>query len=103
MAAHQESGIVALSLPMGANSLPDNVLPFLDNIDKIYLWMDNDEVGSLNAPKLAMKLGIKRVFMVENPNKKMKDANDVLRQDPSLIKSLLSKAKTIPGQSILSF
>jgi twinkle protein len=42
MAAYQESGIIALSLPQGASNLPDNVLPYLDHIEKIYLWMDND-------------------------------------------------------------
>ena len=103
MAVYQETGIPALSLPQGANNLPDNILPHLDNIDKIYLWMDNDEIGQMNAPKIASKLGIKRCFIVENSNKKMKDVNDVLRQDKSLMKTLLQKAKTIPGQSILSF
>lgn len=103
MAVYQETGIPTLSLPMGANSLPDNVLQYLDNIQKIYLWMDNDEVGQMNAPKIASKLGINRCFIVENSNPKMKDANDVLRQDRSLIKVLLDRAKTIPGKSILNF
>jgi hypothetical protein len=57
----------------------------------------------MNAPKVASKLGIKRCFIVENLDRKLKDANDVLRHDKTLIKTLLSKAKTIPGQSILNF
>lgn len=89
MSVYQETGIPALSLPQGANSLPDNVLPYLDNFEKIYLWMDNDEAGLMNVPKIASKLGVKRCFIVENSNLKMKDANDVLRQDRTLIKPLL--------------
>jgi len=79
------------------------VLPYLDSIDKIYLWMDNDEVGKMNAPKIASKLGVKRCFIVDNPNLQAKDANDVLRQDRTQMKTLLQNARTIPGQSILHF
>jgi len=57
----------------------------------------------MNAPKIASKLGIKRCFIVENPNLALKDANDVLRQDRTQMKPLLQKAQTIPGQSILHF
>lgn len=89
MSVYQETGLPSLSLPQGAGSLPDNVLPYLESIEKIYLWMDNDEVGLLNAPKIASKLGENRCFIVTNPNVEMKDANDVLRQNKSLIKVLL--------------
>lgn len=30
MAVNQATGIPALSLPQGANSLPDNIIPYLD-------------------------------------------------------------------------
>lgn len=47
MAVNQETGYPAISLPQGANSLPDHLLPMLDRFEKIYLWMDNDEAGRL--------------------------------------------------------
>lgn len=42
MAVHQETGYPSVSLPQGASSLPDVLLPYFDKFDKIYLWMDND-------------------------------------------------------------
>jgi twinkle protein len=42
MAAHQATGLPAISLPNGASSLPIGLLPQLEQFQKIYLWMDND-------------------------------------------------------------
>lgn len=65
--------------------------------------MDNDKAGEINAPKIAHKMGIKRTFIVENHEKGLKDANDVLRKNPELMNELLEKASTIPGKNILNF
>ena len=48
MSVHQITGMPTLSLPQGANSLPDTILPYLDQFEEIILWMDNDEAGKLN-------------------------------------------------------
>jgi len=45
MAVHQATGIAAISLPNGASNLPNELLPSLENFKKIYLWLDEDEVG----------------------------------------------------------
>lgn len=66
MSVYQMTGIPSLSLPQGANSLPDSILPYLDQFDKIILWMDNDDAGKLNIEKFAQKLGVTRTFIVIN-------------------------------------
>lgn len=48
MSVYQKIGIPALSLPQGASSLPDSVITYLDQFDKIILWMDNDDAGKIN-------------------------------------------------------
>ena len=53
MAVYQETGIPAVSLPNGANHLPIQFLPFFDKFERIYLWMDADEVGRNAADKFA--------------------------------------------------
>ena len=57
MAVNQQTGYPAISLPQGANSLPDRLIPMLNQFDKIYLWMDNDDAGKLGADKINHKLG----------------------------------------------
>jgi twinkle protein len=49
MAVNQYTGIPALSLPQGAGTLPDSIIPYLDQFSKIILWMDNDEAGKVNV------------------------------------------------------
>ena len=45
MAVHQATGLPAISLPNGATHLPSSVLRYLEQFEKIYLWMDEDEAG----------------------------------------------------------
>ena len=44
---------------------PLSVLPFLENFDKIYLWMDEDEAGKSNIPKMVEKLGKNRTVIIK--------------------------------------
>ncbi len=66
MAVNQATGIPALSLPQGAHSLPDAVLPYLDQFQKVILWMDNDDAGKINVDKFAQKLGVTRTHIVKH-------------------------------------
>lgn len=56
MAVYQETGIPAVSLPNGANHLPLQFLPFFEKFERIYLWMDSDEVGRSAAEKFSSVL-----------------------------------------------
>lgn len=53
MAVYQETGIPAVSLPNGANHLPVQFIPFLERFERIYLWLDADDVGRSSAEKFA--------------------------------------------------
>ena len=103
MAVHQQTGYPALSLPQGANHLPDSIVPYLNQFEKIVLWMDNDEAGKVGQEKISHKLGINRTYIVKNMNPELKDANDFLLSDPQKIVELVDNAKNIPGENILTF
>jgi twinkle protein len=82
MAVYQQTGLPAISLPQGATSLPDKLLPILNQFEKIVLWMDNDEAGKLGAEKISYKLGEKRTHIVKHDEANLKDANDFLKSAP---------------------
>lgn len=103
--------VPSVSLPNGCNSLPPSLLQRLERFTKIYLWMDNDDAGIAGSQKFAMKLGIKRCYLVNPPlpipgdctNLKFpKDANDALRDGSDMI-SLLQRAYLTRHDKILTF
>jgi hypothetical protein len=47
-----------VSLPNGAHNLPISFLPFFEKFERIYLWMDADEVGRDSAEKFARVLNL---------------------------------------------
>lgn len=53
MAVHQETGLPCVSLPNGANSLPLSLLKFFERFERIYLWLDADEVGQNAVEKFS--------------------------------------------------
>lgn len=106
MAVHQATGMPAISLPNGCQSLPPSVLPLLERFKKIYLWMDNDASGQANVEKFASKLGVTRCYIVRpraNPTMKaVKDANDALLAGLDLGK-MVTSAERIPHSQITTF
>jgi DNA primase len=88
MAAHQGTGIVAVSLPNGANSLPEAILEPLRHILKLLLWTDADKAGQTCAERLVKKLNHSRCFVVPPDAALNKDANDALRAGLDLNKVL---------------
>lgn len=64
MAVYQSTKRSAISLPNGCRSLPVEVLPLLEQYDKIYLWMDNDGPGREGAEQFAKKIGVERCYIV---------------------------------------
>ncbi len=64
----------------------------------IYLWLDEDDAGRLNAPKISKKLGSIRCRTVRPAYEHEdgcypKDANDALRDYPDKIAVYLKNAK----------
>lgn len=107
MAVYQATGMPAISLPNGCQSLPPSVLPLLERFKKIYLWMDNDASGQANVEKFASKIGVTRCYIVR-PSvssatfKPVKDANDALLAGMDLGKMVLA-AERIPHSQITTF
>lgn len=106
MAVHQETGLAAVSLPNGCQSLPPSVLPLLERFERIYLWMDNDTSGQSNVEKFASKLGMARCYIVRMPksitNPHLKDANDALRAGLDLT-AIINAAERMPHSQITTF
>lgn len=106
MAVHQATGMPAISLPNGCQSLPPSVLPLLERFKKIYLWMDNDASGQANVEKFASKIGVTRCYIVRpgvSPAlKAVKDANDALLAGLDLGK-MVASSERIPHSQITTF
>jgi hypothetical protein len=65
-------------------------MSFFDRFERIYLWLDNDELGKTSAQRFAKILGPKRTLIIDtqvasldteliDPENVPKDANDALR------------------------
>lgn len=64
MAAHQATGLPAMSIPSPNYQLQESVLPLLDRFTRIYLWLDDDVDGQLAAERFARKIGEHKCLMV---------------------------------------
>lgn len=121
MAVYQATGRPAVSLPNGCRSLPVEVLPILENMEKIYLWMDSDAAGQEGAEAFAKKIGLERTYIVRptpmntikldpsassdddhDPFEMPKDANEALLEGFDL-KRIIETSKLIPHERIMTF
>lgn len=111
----QATGRPAVSLPNGCRSLPVQVLPLLEDFEKIYVWMDNDAAGQEGAEQFVKKIGLSRCYVVRptlancvdaktgDPVQQLpKDANEALLAGVDLDR-ILNDAKLTPHERILTF
>ena len=107
MAVHQSTGRYAVSLPNGASHLPCQLLPWLEQFEKVYLWLDDDLAGREAAVKFAKKLGVKRSLIVTTKCEKgegPKDANEALKTlTKEEIEKFFEKASPIVEENITTF
>ena len=107
LAVHQSTGLYAISLPNGASHLPIQLLPWLEQFQRIYLWLDDDLAGREAALKFAKKLGIKRTFIVKTRDldgNGPKDANEALLTCTTEdMKKFITSAKPIAEENITTF
>lgn len=107
LAVHQATGLYAVSLPNGASHLPIQLLPWLEQFQRIYLWLDDDLAGREAAAKFAKKLGLKRTFIVKTQDfdgHGPKDANEALLTCSSeTMKKFITLAKPIAEENITTF
>jgi twinkle protein len=103
MAVNMQTGLPALSLPNGKNSLPSEILPYFDRFSRIYLWLDSDEPGRAAVQKFAKKLGPNRCLIIDTryfDENGPKDANDALRCGYDF-KEIFSSARTLNDSKML--
>jgi twinkle protein len=116
MAVRQATGVPTVSLPNGARSLPVELLPWMEQFQRIFLWMDEDGAGMEGGQMMAKKLGPGRCFLVRTSEGRpevlpdasdaapalAKDANDALRNGYDLSKCL-ARAAPLPHKQVLTF
>ncbi|GFE53780.1 DNA polymerase I [Babesia ovis] len=111
MIVNQTTGRIAISLPNGSNSLPVALLPRLEKLDHIYLWMDFDAAGQNGVDHFASKLGIQRTRVVRdiferpsgsNITRVPKDANEVFLSGLN-VSSYVDSATPMSHSQILNF
>ncbi len=96
-----------ISVPNGANvgqnnlQYLDNCISYFDNIERIYLAVDNDNAGHSLREELARRLGKDICYIVKYPEG-CKDANEVLLKYGSQdVKSLITSAEPFPIEGIV--
>ncbi|ORM39708.1 putative twinkle protein [Babesia sp. Xinjiang] len=111
MIVNQTTGRVAISLPNGSNSLPVALLPRLEKLDHIYLWMDFDAAGQGGVDHFASKLGIQRTRVIRDISDRPKgsagcripkDANEVFLSGLN-VSSYVDSATPMSHSQILNF
>jgi len=90
--------VPVISLPDCRNLHPDHI-PFLDQFDTIFIWLDNDIQGFQNAKLFAQKLGEKKCRIVSSS---LPSATKCVREKIPL-KDALRDAKSIYHESITTF
>jgi twinkle protein len=53
MSVYQVMKLPTLSLPFGASNFPYQLLDILKDYEKVYLWMDFDQMGQMNVENFA--------------------------------------------------
>lgn len=124
MAVWQETGYSCVSLPQGASHLPKQLLDFFNRFERVYLWLDSDEIGQRAAEKFADVLGHHRTIIIdpayenlklEQPSveeaadvtlaatlKTPKDANDALRAGYDFNEIFMKHARFLNDKDVLS-
>ena len=87
---------------------PFNILSRYPKLKTIYIWLDEDDAGRINAPKMSKKLGFYRCKTVRpaysHPEGSYpKDANDALRHHPLKIVQYIEQAKCELQKDIVQF
>lgn len=101
MSVYQTTGLPAISLPNGANSLPPALLPCLERFEKIILWLDDDQAGVGALEGMISKLGVQRTFHIPG-GYGAKDANEALQKNLN-IAAILDTATRQQHKQIYTF
>ncbi|KAJ1991592.1 hypothetical protein GGI26_001967 [Coemansia sp. RSA 1358] len=105
MAAFQETGIPAVSLPKGPYQLPLDAMRALERFERVYVWLDDDHQGAEAANLITRKLGVDRCLVVHtkrgNPQGP-KSASIALARGYDLA-SILESSRPVQHDKVLDF
>ncbi|XP_072172092.1 twinkle mtDNA helicase-like [Diadema setosum] len=101
MTVNEVTGQTAIALPRGISYLPQEVLPLLEQFQKIVLWFGNDMRSWEAAKSFARKLNPKRCYFVR-PLDSQPSPLRALNEGRSL-KNILRQATPMSHKSIVSF
>ncbi len=104
IAVNQSTKLPAVALPSGTSSLPPEVLPQLEQFEKVYLWLGTDVQSRQSASKFAKKLDIDRCFLVcgHDDHQSFSTALDALNTSLDLNK-VIKAAKPFTHKRIITF
>ena len=83
-------------------------MEFFDRFQKIYLWLDADEVGKRSAEKFAEVLGSNRTIIIDPTFNQVegakipKDANDALRMGQCFRQIMTENARWLDQSKVLN-
>lgn len=103
MAIREGTGLPAISLPNGSHSFPKELVPFFNQFERIYIWMDEDESGQKGEEKLIKLFGKAntRIIKPSSLGYECKDANEALLRGFPMW-DFIRNAKSRPHSSLIS-
>lgn len=95
-----QMGYPALSVPSGAKALNwiDAEFDHLARFDVVYLAYDADQAGQEAVPRVAERLGMERVRVIDTSP--YKDANDMLRKEPQKARWCVEQATSLDPKEL---
>ncbi|GAN01007.1 t7-like mitochondrial DNA helicase [Mucor ambiguus] len=105
LAAHQATGLPAISIPSSNYQLQESVLPLLDRFSRIYLWLDDDVDGQIAAERFARKIGEHKCLLINTRQGELEgpiNAHDALVAGKDL-QHIVATARGIKHDQIVDF
>ena len=103
LAVTQATRMPSLALPFGASALPPEILPFLEQFDKIYLWFRNEYQAKENLHKFAAKLSLSRCYLVSSNETNGGALNALNNCGSELVESLIRESRSMAHDHIVTF
>lgn len=102
-----QQGFYAVSIPQGASDRKmeyiNNCYPFLEGFDNFIIAVDNDKAGEGLKFALIERLGSYRCKVIDWSLFGVKDANEALLKDHTVLRQAISCAEQIPVDGIETF
>ncbi|KAJ2051532.1 hypothetical protein GGH13_008609, partial [Coemansia sp. S155-1] len=105
VAAYQETGIPAVSLPKGPYQLPLDAMRALERYERVYVWLDDNHQGAAAAELITRKLGVDRCMVVHTKGgdpQGPKSASIALARGLDLT-SILERSQPVQHDKVLDF